>query len=133
MKLSLIISENEVKYSLHEKPVVLVAQSCLTLCDPMDLAHQVSLSMEFSRQKYWSGLLFPFSGIFLTQGSKPGLLYCWQILYHLSHQGSPCWLTGLHTQKNRCLFNTSLLNINYALKMFIDCYRLLLRILGLPR
>ena len=28
-------------------------------------------------------------GIFLTQGSNLGLLYCRQILYHLSHQGSP--------------------------------------------
>ena len=27
--------------------------------------------------------------IFLTQGSDPGLLHCRQILYHLSHQGSP--------------------------------------------
>ena len=26
--------------------------------------------------------------IFLTQGSNPGLLYCRQIIYHLSHQGS---------------------------------------------
>ena len=29
-------------------------------------------------------------GIFLTQGSNPGLLHCSQILYHLSHQGSLC-------------------------------------------
>ena len=28
-------------------------------------------------------------GIFLTQGSNPGLLHCRQILYRLSHQGSP--------------------------------------------
>ena len=28
-------------------------------------------------------------GIFLTQGSNPGFLYYKQILYHLSHQGSP--------------------------------------------
>ena len=28
-------------------------------------------------------------GIVSTQGSKPGLLHCRQILYHLSHQGSP--------------------------------------------
>ena len=27
--------------------------------------------------------------IFLTQGLNPGLLHCWQILYHLSHWGSP--------------------------------------------
>ena len=35
-------------------------QLCSTLCDPMDyIAHQTSLSMEFSRQEYWSGLPFP--------------------------------------------------------------------------
>ena len=28
-------------------------------------------------------------GIFLTQGSTPGLPHCRQSLYHLSHQGSP--------------------------------------------
>ena len=26
------------------------------------MAHQASLSMRFSRQEYWSGLLFPFPG-----------------------------------------------------------------------
>ena len=39
------------------------------------------LSMEFSRQEYWSGLPFPPPGIFLTQGSNLGLLHCRQILY----------------------------------------------------
>ena len=28
---------------------VLVAQSCLTLCDPVDIAHQTPLATEFSR------------------------------------------------------------------------------------
>ena len=28
-------------------------------------------------------------GIFLTRGSNPGLPHCRQILYHMSHQGSP--------------------------------------------
>ena len=46
-------------------------------------------SMEFSRQEYWSGLPFSSPGIFLTQGSKPGLPHCRQTLYRLSHQGSP--------------------------------------------
>ena len=32
---------------------------------------------------------FLLQGIFLTQGSDPGLPYCTQTLYHLSHQGSP--------------------------------------------
>ena len=38
---------------------VLVAQSCPTLWTPQTVAHQVFLSMEFSRQEYWSGLQFP--------------------------------------------------------------------------
>ena len=37
-----------------------VAQS--TLCIPMDCSHQAPLSMEFSRQKCWSGLPFPSPG-----------------------------------------------------------------------
>ena len=38
--------------------------SCVpTLCDPMDcVVHQAPLSMEFSRQGYWSGLSFPTPG-----------------------------------------------------------------------
>ena len=32
---------------------------------------------------------FPSSGIFPVWGSNPGLLHCRQILYHVSHQGSP--------------------------------------------
>ena len=49
--------------------------------------------MEFSRQKYWSGLPFPSPEdlpdpeILPTEGSNMGLLHCRQILYHLSHQG----------------------------------------------
>ena len=36
-----------------------VAQLCLTLCDPMDCGLPgFSLSTEFSRQEYWSGLPF---------------------------------------------------------------------------
>ena len=38
------------------------AQLYLTLCDSMDCACQAPLSMEFSRQKYWSGLPFPSPG-----------------------------------------------------------------------
>ena len=33
--------------------------------------------------------LFLLQGIFPTQGSNPGLPHCRQILYQLSHQGSP--------------------------------------------
>ena len=38
-----------------------VAQSCLTVCNPTAIACQAPLSMEFSRQEYWSGLPFPYA------------------------------------------------------------------------
>ena len=41
------------------KVIVLVVQSSPTLCDPMDVAQQAPLSMEFSRQEYWNELPFP--------------------------------------------------------------------------
>ena len=38
-------------------------------------------------------------GIFPTQGLHPGLPHCRQILYHLSHQGSPMRSSNLPTQR----------------------------------
>ena len=58
---------------------VLVAQSCPIIVTPLTSAHPAPLSMEFSRQEYWSGLPFPLQGIFLIQGSNLCLLYCRQI------------------------------------------------------
>ena len=52
---------------------------------PWTVAHQAPLSMEFSRQEYWSGQPFPSPGIFMTQGLNLGLLHCRQILYCLSY------------------------------------------------
>ena len=46
-------------------------------------------SMEFSRPESWSGEPFLLLGIFPTQGSNPGLPCFRQILYQLSHKGSP--------------------------------------------
>ena len=40
-------------------------------------------------QKTGVGSLSLLQGILTTQGSNPGLLRCRQILYHLSHKGSP--------------------------------------------
>ena len=80
----------------------LVAKSCLTFVTPWTVACQAPLSVGFFRQEYWSGLLFLFQGIFLTQESNPGLLHCRQMIYQLSYEGSPdtklilqikCWIT----------------------------------------
>ena len=46
-----------------------VAQSCPTLCDPMD--SQAPPSMGFSRPDYWSGLPFPSPGDLPDPGIKP--------------------------------------------------------------
>ena len=68
--------------------------SCVRLfVTPWSIAYQAPPSMEFSRQEYWSGLHFLLQRIFPTQESNLGLLHCWQILYHLSYQGSPFYFT----------------------------------------
>ena len=54
---------------------VLVARLCQMLCDPWTVACQV-LSVGFSRQGYWSGLLFP-SGDLPDPGMEPGSLTSW--------------------------------------------------------
>ena len=40
----------------------LVAKSCPTLATPWAIACQAPLSMGFSRQEYWKGLIFPSPG-----------------------------------------------------------------------
>ena len=56
---------------------------------PWTAAHQASLSIEFSRQEYWSELPCPPPGVFPTQGWNPGFPPCRWILYRLSHERSP--------------------------------------------
>ena len=49
-----------------------VTQSFPILCDPIDyIARQAPLSMEFSRQEYWSGLPFPSPGDLPDTGIEP--------------------------------------------------------------
>ena len=69
---------------------MLVAQSCLTICNDMDCIPPGFSVVGSSRQEYWSGLPFPLQGILLTQGLNLGLPHCGQIFYPLSHQGR--WL-----------------------------------------
>ena len=55
------------------KVEVSVAQSCPTLCNPVNCSPD-PLSMEFSRQEHWSGLPFPSPGDLPYLGIKPGSL-----------------------------------------------------------
>ena len=47
---------------MKQEVKVLVSQSCLTLCNPMDCSPPGYSSMEFFRQEYWNGLPFPSPG-----------------------------------------------------------------------
>ena len=71
------------------KVKVPVTQSCLSLHDSMDCSPSSSAVHGILQAKIleWVVILFP--KIFPTQGSNPGLLHCRQILYSLSHLGSP--------------------------------------------
>ena len=52
---------------MNLEPVIqnggLVAKLCPTLEIPWTIAHQAPLSVVFSKQEYWSGLLVPSTGI----------------------------------------------------------------------
>ena len=60
------------------------------------VAFQAPLSMGFSRQVYWSGLLWPPPGDLPNPGIEPGYIMSTcigrQVLYHWCHLGTP-----LHT------------------------------------
>ena len=71
-----------------KKVEVLVAQLCLTLCNPMDYSPPGSSVQGILQVKILKWVAISFSrGIFPTQGWNLGLLHCRQILYSLSHQG----------------------------------------------
>ena len=57
-----------------------VTKSCLTLCDTMN---QVLLSMEFSKEEYWSRLPFPSPGDLPDLGNQTHISCTGRhILYH---------------------------------------------------
>ena len=66
----------------------LVAESCLTLCNPVDSSPPgYSVYGDSPGKNTEVGNLSLLQGIFPTQGKK-GLPHCRWILYHLSNQGS---------------------------------------------
>ena len=65
-----------------------VAQSCLTLCDPMEYTVHRILQAGILEL----GSLSLLQGIFPTQGSNWGLPHFVRILYQLSHKGSHIYI-----------------------------------------
>ena len=72
----------------------LITQSYLTLCDPMDCSPPgSSVYGDSSGKNTGVGCHALFQGIFLIQGSNPGLLHYRQILYRLSkYLNKKCYL-----------------------------------------
>ena len=64
-----------------------VAQSCPTLCDPMDCTTLLHL-WDFPSKNIGVSCHFLLQRTFLTQGSNRSLPHYRQMLYRLSHQGS---------------------------------------------
>ena len=67
----------------------LVAQSCLTLCDPaVSSPPGFSVHENSSGKNTGVGCYAFLQGIFPTQESNQGVLHCKWILYQLNHEGS---------------------------------------------
>ena len=68
-----------------------VAQSCPTLCDPVNCSPPGSSVLGILQARILEWVAMPLlQGIFPTQGLNPGLCHWRQILYCLSHEGTPC-------------------------------------------
>ena len=84
-------SENYAEHAV----LCLIAQSCPTLCHPMDYNPPGSSVLGDSPGKNTGVGCHAFlQQIFPAQGLNPGLSRCRQILYHLSLQGSPLQSPG---------------------------------------
>ena len=71
---------------------VSVTQSCLTLRNSRDCSPPASSVRGISQGRILAWVAIPFSrGSSPTQRWNLSLLHCRQILYRLSHQGSPIW------------------------------------------
>ena len=91
MQLSKLKDGGRASYGLWDGHVLVCAkslQSCPTLCDPMDCSPPGS-SVHGILLQAGVGYHALLQEIFPTQGSNPGLPHCRQILYQLSHKGSP--------------------------------------------
>ena len=86
--------ELKLTFFWSERKKVKVAQLCLTLCNPMDYTVYGIL-----QARILSWVAFPFP----TQVSNPGLPHGRQILYQLSHKGSPrilAWVAYPFTRRS---------------------------------
>ena len=79
---------SSVQLSWVNEVKMIVTQSCLTLCGPMDCSPPGSSVHGDSPSKNTGvGCHSLLQGTFSTQGSNPGLLHCRRVLHRLSYLG----------------------------------------------
>ena len=87
----------------------LVAQSCPTLCDPVDAACQLLCPWDSPGKNTEVGGLSLLQGLFRTQALNPGLLRCRRILYQLGPREAPrpvsaaptnCWEGSIRRRRS---------------------------------
>ena len=104
-------------YSCGKKWKLLVAQLCLTLCNPTDHSLQAPLSIGFSRQENWNGLQFPHPGDLPNPGIEPAsqsadsfqVSLC-SFPFHLSHHSAS-------TEASLCFFSFETLEVGLEFKV----------------
>ena len=70
-------------------------------CNPMDCSPPVSLSMEFPRQEYWTGLLFPSPGDLSDSDIEMAIFSIGRQIFTTEPQGKPKYYMYLTTiEKN---------------------------------
>ena len=86
---------------------MIVAQSCPTLCDPMDRSLPGSSVHGIPQERILEWVAIPFSRGSSDLGIEPGPLHYRQILYCLSHQGSPSY-SQIVSKRNVFMWNIAL-------------------------
>ena len=109
------------------------------LCNPWTIACQDPLSVEFSRQEYWSGLPFPLPGHLPRDQTQVSYISCINrcVLYHECHLWSPystfhhgCTISYPHQQCETISVSLHpsqhLFFLTVSLIMIVKCYVFLL-------
>ena len=98
---------------------VLITQSCPTLCDPMNCSPPGSSPWNFPGKSTGVGCHFLLQGIFLTQGSNPGLQHCGQTLLQSEPPGKPPVALKLLCLVGRSLPSLPCFSLLFILPLFV--------------
>ena len=117
--------------SLEVKCELLAAQSCPTLCNPVDCSPpRLLCPWDFPGKDTGVDCHFLLQGIFLAQGSNQGLLHCRQILNRLSSGNKQKSVSWINSFTNQMIFID--LNVKGWKELFIGSSSPAYQILNLP-